>query len=295
LTPRLVLTIAALVLALAAPARGDYRETVRTLRIGVVDGQIAAADPARIDAVEKAFADAVGIAVEIVRFPDFSALIDAHASARIQYAIHSAMSYAATEAACGCILPLRRPVSGNGTIGFRSVLVVRESAGSDPGALRIAYSSEGSVSGWEVPREAMASGSLSEPALVRAGSVEAAIDLYLDRSVDGFFAWIPEIAGKAPSAGPADLFGAAYTDKLASGEATRTVWLSEPIVNGPHALHRSVPEDLAAALAAFLDEMPVKAPGLLDIVEPLHSGGFVAAAPEDYRTLRPLVEKTATR
>jgi phosphonate transport system substrate-binding protein len=73
------------------------------------------------------------------------------------------------------------------------------------------------------------------------------------------------------------------------------LWLSEPVLNGPHAVHRALPEDLVAALGTFLDEMPTKAPGLLDIIEPLHSGGYVPAVPENYRTLRGVIDTAARR
>lgn len=292
----LLLAIATAALAtLATGARADYRETVQVLRIGMLANQMAGADPARLDAVEKAISASLGIPTEIIRFPSFSALIDAHASARVQYAIHSAVSYAATEAVCGCVTPLRRPISSDGAIGFRSVLVVRDSAAADIAALKIAYSNEASVSGWTLPREAMSSGGLATPQLVRAGTVSAALDLYLDGSADGFFAWIPEVTGKAPSTTPADLFGGIHAARLAGGDGLRMLWLSEPVFNGPHAVHRSLPEDLIAALGTFLDEMPVKAPGLLDIIEPLHSGGYVAAVPENYRTLRGLIDTAAKR
>lgn len=265
------------------------------LRIGVVAGQLTAGDPARLDAVEKAFSDRLGIPVEIIRFPSFSALIDAHASARVNYAIHSAISFAAADAACGCVTPLRRPVSESGAVGFRSVLAVRQSATAEIASLRIAYSGEASVSGYQIPRQAMASGSLKAPKLVHAGNIATVVELYLAGKVDGFFAWIPEIAGKSPATGPEDLFGAAYATELGGGEAVRAVWLSEPVFHGPHAVHRSIPDDLSEALAIFLDEMPKTAPGLLDIVDPVHSGGFVAAAHEDYRNLRTLVESAAKR
>lgn len=292
----LILAVATAALAIVATgARADYRETVQVLRIGMLANQMAGADPARLDAVEKAISANLGIPTEIIRFPSFSALIDAHASARVQYAIHSAVSYAATEAVCGCVTPLRRPVSGDGAVGFRSVLVVRDRAAADIAALKIAFSNEASVSGWTLPREAMASGGLAKPQLVRAGTVSAALDLYLDGSVDGFFAWIPEIAGKAPSTTPADLFGGIHAGRLAGGDPLRMLWLSEPVLNGPHAVHRALPEDLVAALGTFLDEMPTKAPGLLDIIEPLHSGGFVEAVPENYRTLRSLIDTAARR
>ncbi|PWW00410.1 phosphonate transport system substrate-binding protein [Hoeflea marina] len=271
-----------------AIARADYRETVPVLRIGIVDSHAAVADPVRLETVRRAYASALGLPVEIVRFRSYAGLIDAHASARVLYAIHSARSFAATQSVCGCVRALRRAVAGDGTTGFRSVLVVRESAGSKVADLRIAFSDEESVSGWQIPHLAMISGGLATPTLARAGSVGSVVDRFVAGQVDGFFGWIPERPGERVSSAD-QVFGGLYSNRLAGAGPLRISWLSEPVRHGPHAVHRSMPDDLAQAIGAFLDAMPQASPGLLDLLEPFHAGGFVAAAPDDYRSLDGLV------
>ena len=101
----------------AGTARADYRDSIAVLRIGMVETHVAATDPVKLEAIQLAFANALGIPVEIIKLGSYAALIDAHASGRVGYAIHSARSFAATQAACGCVraflLPLTAPpVSG---------------------------------------------------------------------------------------------------------------------------------------------------------------------------------------
>lgn len=282
------LTVAA-VLVSAGNARADYRDTVQVLRIGLVETRVAASDPVKLEAVQRAFTDALGIPVEIIKLGSYAALIDAHASGRIGYAIHSARSFAATDAACGCVRAIRSPMAADGSTGFRSVLVARASVTKPVGSLKIGYSREESVSGWQMPNQAIRAGSLEAPQLIRAGSVASIVSLFQTREIDGFFAWLPDVPGAAGS-DLAQVFGGWKRTAIEAAGPLRLLWSSQRIPYGPHAVSRSLPDDLIAALGAFLDEMPAKAPGLLDVFEPVYAGGYVTPAPEDYRNVRGLVE-----
>lgn len=277
------------VLALGACAAfADYRDTVPVLRIGVVENHVALTNPLKLEAVQQAFSKTLGIPTEIIRMRSYAALVDAHASGRVGYAIHSARSYAATDAACGCVIPFRTPVAADGSTGFRSVLAVGDSVTRPISELRIAYSNEDSVSGWQIPHQAMQAGSLETPQLVRAGTVAATITLYGAGEVDGFFGWVPDIATAAGS-DPSLLFGGWNRQMVLESDPVRVIWSSQRIPYGPHALHRSLPDDLLAALGAFLDQMPENEPGLLDIFEPFFAGGYVTPGLKDYENLQGLV------
>ncbi|WP_179759006.1 phosphate/phosphite/phosphonate ABC transporter substrate-binding protein [Hoeflea halophila] len=278
----------------AAPVRADYRDSIAVLRIGLVETHVAATDPVKLEAIQRAFSEALGISVDIIKLGSYAALIDAHASGRVGYAIHSARSFAATEAACGCVRAFRSPVAADGSTGFRSVLVARDSAVRPVGELNIGYSSEASVSGWQIPHQAIRAGSLAMPKLIRAGSVGSVIELYQAGEIDGFFGWIPDVPGDAGS-DPGRLFGGWNQALIETAEPLRIIWSSQRIPYGPHAANRSLPDDLVEALGRFLDEMAVSAPGLLDIFEPLYGGGYVRPDPEDYRNLRGLVEAQSVR
>ncbi len=278
----------------AGAARADYRDSVSVLRIGLVETHVAAADPIKLEAVRLAFANAISIPVEIIRLGSYAALIDAHASGRVGYAIHSARSFAATEAACGCVRAFRSPVAADGSTGFRSVLVARDSVNIPVAALKVGYSDEASVSGWQIPQQAISAGSLEQPKLVRGGSVAAVIQLYQTGQIDGFFAWLPDVPGDAGS-DLKRLFGGWNQSAINAADPLRIVWSSQRIPYGAHAANRSVPDDLVEVLGVFLDEMATKAPGLLDIFEPAYGGGYVIPDPEDYRNIRGLVEAQTDR
>lgn len=284
---RIFLVLVSVLFMTVAQARADYHDTVPILRIGMLETHPAMADPLRIKTIEQAFSKALNIPVEIIRFPDLAALVDAHASARVKYVIHTALSYAATETVCACIRPLRRPIGSDGTSGFRSVLVMGYNASRKPPV--IAYSRQQSLSGWAIPREAMLNGSLPELDEKMAGSVANAVAMLVDGQADGIFGWLPEGRDDASKTLGERLFNGAYRDELEAASEMSISWLSDPVYNGPHAVHRSLPDDLVEALAVFLDEMPETAPGLLDILEPLSSGGYQPASKEDYHSLINLV------
>lgn len=276
-------------MALAGTAKADYRDSVAVLRIGLVETHAAASDPAKLDAIEHAFSKALAIPVEIIKLGSYAALIDAHASGRVGYAIHSARSFAATEAACGCVRAFRSPVAADGSTGFRSVLVARDSAKIPVAGLKIGYSDENSVSGWQIPRQAMKAGSLELPRLVRAGSVRSVMELYRTGEIDGFFGWLPDTPGDAGS-DLQQLFGGWNRSAIETAEPLRIIWSSQRVPYGPHAANRSLPDDLVDALGAFLDGMASSAPGLLDIIEPAYGGGYVTPGPDEYRSVRGLVK-----
>ncbi|MEP3437784.1 MAG: PhnD/SsuA/transferrin family substrate-binding protein [Hoeflea sp.] len=275
---------------MVSPARANYRESVPVLRIGLVEAHVAAVDPAKLEAVRSAFASALGIPVEIIKLGSYAALIDAHASGRVGYAIHSTRSYAATDAVCGCVEAFRSPVAADGSTGFRSVLVVRDSVNKPVADLKVAYSREDSFSGWQIPQQAIRSGGLDAPQLVRAGSVGSVIALYQAGDIDGFFAWIPDRPGDA-GLNVKLLYGGWNQSAIMSSDPLRMLWSSQRIPYGPHAVLRSLPDDLVDALGTFLDQMPATAPGLLDIFEPVYGGGYATPGPEDYRNVRGLIEE----
>lgn len=281
--PRFIILSLLLLCAGFIPAHAGDRDAVPVLRIGLLESHPATTDPAKIRTIEQAYEKAIGLPVEIVRFPDPAALIDAQASARVHYAIHSALSFATTQVLCDCITPLRRALGADGRTGFRSVLVLRPDI--DPSDARVAFSGRNSLSGWIIPREAVDSGALTVGELVRAGSVRAAVDRLVVGEADGVMAWLPEGGANEAAALPERLFGGQYANDLEKAGDLRIAWLSEPVYNGPHAVLRSLPDELVEKLGRFLDGMPGGQPGLLDILEPYEPGGYGPASEADYRGL----------
>lgn len=274
----------------ADPAFANYKETVEILRIGMLASHPVMGDSLKQETVRKAYSDALGIPVEIIGFPNQAALIDANVSGRVTYAIHTARSFAVAQAACSCVAPVRSPVDPDGTSGFRSVLAVRDSVQKPVAEMRIAFPGRNSVSGYIMPEQAILTGALETPMLMETTGTDAMLAAVEAQTADGFFGWIADPQTEESASEPA-FFGGWNKERVEALGPIRIVWSSEPVPFGPHALHGTVPGDLADAIAAFLDAMRETSPGLLDLLEPVHGGGFLAPDPEAYRVLRPVTQK----
>ena len=80
--------------------------------------------------------------------------------ARVQYAIHSASSYATAEALCACVEPIALPTAFDGSHGFHAVLVAHADSAiaslADARGKRLALTGADSVAGRLVPLKALA-------------------------------------------------------------------------------------------------------------------------------------------
>ena len=155
-----VAVLLALAVVAAMPASAGWRDDLKVLRIGTVAPHGAAYDIARLEPFRAYMQDRLGLPVEIVAMADYDALIDAQTSARVQYAIHSASSYATTEALCACVEPIALPAAFDGSHGFHSVLVAHAGSAiaslADARGKRLALTGADSIAGRLVPLKALA-------------------------------------------------------------------------------------------------------------------------------------------
>ena len=79
---------------------------MKAFRIGLIAQDGAGQAVPGLSVLKQAYARALGIPVEILVARDYAALIDAHAKARVDYAIYSTTAYATTLMLCGCVEPV---------------------------------------------------------------------------------------------------------------------------------------------------------------------------------------------
>ena len=118
-----ILTCVALFAGGASAA--DWRDDFKVLRVGFLSSASPAADVARLEPFRAYLEARVSLPVELVPATSYASLIDAEVTGRVQYAIHSAASYATAAAECDCVEPLAEPTAADGSRGFYSILVVR--------------------------------------------------------------------------------------------------------------------------------------------------------------------------
>jgi phosphonate transport system substrate-binding protein len=298
-THRSDIFVVAAVLSLASqPASADWRTDLGTFRIGIVASKAAGDAVLRLAAIKSAYSDALGVPVEVFFARDYAALIDAQATARIDYAVHTALSYAATWQLCACIEPIAAPVGGDGAIGIRSALIVRKGtvAGADALVGRtIALGPADSVAGAMLPlAEFQLDGkplSGDEAFIRQVGSASEAEDLFAAGSIDGLFGWATASPDAEP---PSGTVARLVAGGIASAEMNM-VWTSDLVPYGPHAVRTNLAPAAKAALKDFLLGLKTGPPELHELLAPAHNGGFAEIAHDAYLAAIAITGSEATR
>lgn len=260
----------------------------KTLRVGVLQNHPMAKRSDYRDAFIFNYSNLLGVDVKVTGFKTLGSLIDAHASGRIHYAMHTARSFATTHSICDCITALARPVSQTGAIGFRSVLVSKKAFDvrgyTAKANLKIGYSRKESVSGWLMPNMALSLGQLGKFDLEEMGDVSSMITAFGQDELHGFFGWLP-VSSTDVKFNHADLFNGNFSKEVGKSSELDLSWWSNIVYFGPHAVHDDVPEILKQDLTDLLLNMDSQQPSLLDIIEPYYSGGFTKSNQSDYDAL----------
>ncbi len=290
----------AVLAAFAAPAAADWHDDFKVLRVGVLAGSDAGYRLAELEPFRAYLQDKLGVPVELVPAGNYAALIDAEVSARVQYAINSASSFAAANASCHCLEPIALPTAADGAKGFYSLVVVKADspvhALSDARGLRLAVAGPDSVAGRLVPMKAFAREGINAGTffsrIVDTPDPAAAMGALLSGDADAATAW------SSLTGDPANGYDfGLLTDLVANGtlsmDQVRVVWQSRLIPFGPHVVLASLPEALRNAIKDALLAMAEEAPDALDAVDRMSEGGggMVAADASLYAVMDDLVSK----
>lgn len=282
----MVLALAAAWPLAATPALAGWQEDIGTFRIGLVAEPGAGSSIAGLSTLTDAYTKALGMKVEFFVARDYPALIDAQAAGRIEYALFSAVAYAATELRCGCVEPLAAPIGDDGSTGIRAVLIARDgrlSTTADMAGKRIVIGPPDSVTGNQLPLAAFqpAGTPLSgdEAFLVRAETQGAAEAMFLAGEADAMFGWVPAIPGSAPPSG--GTLARLEAAGLAAGSLS-VVWRSDILRYGPHAVLAKLDPEAKRRLGAFLSNLRSFDRDVYDLIERHHQGGFVPVGTADY-------------
>ncbi|WP_158629260.1 phosphate/phosphite/phosphonate ABC transporter substrate-binding protein [Roseitalea porphyridii] len=290
---RPILALLAAIIA-TMPVAADWRAETGVFRIGVVDPGGGTTSPARYEPFREAVSTAIDMPVEVLVLRDAPSLIDAQTSGRIEYAILSALGYAAAQEMCACLVPLVVPRTAGGATGVRSVLVVDAATGEEAvGSGPIGYGPEGSLTGALAPQVAFTHQGqpLGEAGLdlVVQPSFEAARDAFLAGDLAGLFAWDYAVADPDRAIGGG--LGAALVGDAAVGASI--LWRSEHVPFGPHAVRDTVPADVRTALREALVALEEAAPDAYDVISPTLGGGFVPVEAADYAFAARIVKALA--
>lgn len=286
------------VAATAPPAHADWREEIGTFRVGIVAEPGAGNTVAGLAELNDAYGKALGMKVEFFVARSYPALIDAHTSGRIEYAVYSASAYAAAFHRCECIEPLVAPVGEDGTTGIRSVLIARDGRLPSPDDLagrRIALLPADSIAGHQVPMAMFQPNgspiSGEESFFVAVDSAEAAEALLAEDGVDAIFGWMPAATGPEADGGTMTRLEAAGLDR----SQLAVIWRSDLLRYGPHAVSRGLDPEPKKRLTEFLLALKDVDTDLYELLETHRLGGFAVASQSDYAAAVDIVKAIAAR
>ncbi len=274
-------------------ALADWRHDMKVLRVGFLSTGDAAAEMKRLEPFRAYLEGRIDVPSKT-----YGGLIDAEASGRVEYAIHSATSFAATEATCSCVEALAVPTAFDGSRGFYALLLARADGPihslADAKGTRLAIAAGDSLAGRLVPLKGLATEGIDAATYFSgtftAAGPEAAVTALASGAADLAVAW-SSLAGD-PAAGYS--FGV-LTAMVAKGalsmDQVRVVWQSRLIPFGPHAVRKDMAPELKTLLVDALEGLAGEAPDILDGVDrsALGGGGFVPAEPGDYAVVEELV------
>jgi phosphonate transport system substrate-binding protein len=271
-------------------AHADWRQDLGTFHIGISASDANSVPPADLDKIEASYSKALGMPVEVSVLRDYAALIDAHVSGRIEYAIYSSTAYASAWLLCECVEPLAAPVLSNGATGTRSVLIVNASTPFtrlDLNGIRVGIPGKDSITGFAVPLASYTVGTRSlsqdEEFFKQFNNLESTAAAFAGGDLDAFFGWIPSNEA-GPIAG-AGIFGGGEEKALSIAGQTieiKVPWKSALLRYGPHAVRRDLHAEAKSALASLLTSMDSEMVDLLGAIQMSDVQKLVAARQSEY-------------
>lgn len=286
-----------LLLVFIQTAQAGWREDLGTFRIGMLADPGTGRLVAGLSDIREAFSAALGMPVQVFVARDYAALVDAHATSRIDYAVYSATAYATARRLCDCIEPLVARRGKDGDIGVRAVLIVRKSALDDGGLgkAKIAIARGDSVAGALLPAAALdgAGGAtgVGRDQLVEASSDSDAANRVAEGTADGLFGW--SAAREAPDIIAGSGTFARLVEAGIEASNLSVEWRSDLLRYGPHAVRSDLDDEAKALLRAFLTGLVDKKPDIQELLSGSHEDRFVEVTAGDYQLADDMVEAIA--
>jgi phosphonate transport system substrate-binding protein len=298
LTQSAAVGLTCILCAWAGVAAADWRHDMKVLRIGFLSTGNAAEEMARLEPFRAWLEGRIELPVEVVPSNTYAGLIDAEVSGRVQYAIHSATSFASAEAICSCVEALAVPTAFDGSRGFYALLLARADGPirtlADAKGTRLAVTADDSLAGRLVPLKGLATEGIDAAtyfsATYTAPGPEAAVAALVSDAADIAVGW-SSLAGDSAAGYSFGVLTSMVAGGRLSMDQVRVIWQSPLIPFGPHAVRKDMAPELKTLLMDSLEALSGEAPDILDAVDrsAFGGGGFVPAKSGDYAVIEELV------
>jgi phosphonate transport system substrate-binding protein len=279
----------------AMPPQGKraWAEQVPTLRIGLLGGENDSDRLGRYDAYRNLLEQTFGIPVRLYPAADYAGVIQAFGAKQIELASMGSSGYAAAWMDTnGNVEPLVVAVENDGSISYRSVLVVRGDSGiTDLVGMKgksLAWADPNSTSGYLIPRSELKKAGIDTAdgkyfsRTGFAGGHEQGVVAVLQKQYDGAVTWASGIGDPAEGYSRGNLHEMVQKGMLKMNDI-KVLWTSSPILNGPITARLDTPDAFRADLATFHLALPAAHPQIYAQVERGGGKGYQRVKHADFQ------------
>lgn len=279
----------------AMPAKGKraWADQIATLRIGLLGGENDADRLGRYDGYRKLLEETFAVPVKLFPAADYAGVIQAFGAKQIEMASMGSSGYAgAWLDTNGNVEPLVVAIENDGSISYRSVLIVRADSGITdlPGmkGKSLAWADPNSTSGYLIPRSELKKAGLdTEPGKYFSrtgfgGGHEQAVVAVLQKQYDGAVTWASGIGDPAEGYTRGNLHEM-IAKKMMKADDIRIIWMSAPILNGPLTVRKDTPQAFHNDMRDFHLALPTAHPDIYVQVEKGGGKGYQAVKHEDFQ------------
>lgn len=287
------------------PGKGkrDWAAQVPTLRIGLLGGENDSDRLGRFGDYQKLLEDTFEVPVRLYPAADYAGVIQAFGAKQIEISSMGASGYAgAWLDTAGNVEPLVVPVEVDGSISYRSVVVVRTDSGiASVEQLRgktLAWADPNSTSGYLIPRfELRRAGYDSDPGKFFGrtgfgGGHEQAVIAVLQKQYDACCTWASGIGDPAEGYTRGNLHEMVAKGMLKMADV-KILWMSNPILNGPLTARKDTPQAFRDDITAFHLALPTAAPAIYKQIERGGGQGYQRVSHQDFQMFVDLRQEEA--
>ena len=291
-------TLLVIFLGVLTPGQADWRDDIGIFRVGYVSQHAPGVARQQLLPFKRALEAALEMRVEVLVMPSYQALIDAHISSRVQYAIYSSAAYATAWINCECVRPIVVPKDADGSTGFHSILIADSGKFIDTidgmSGKRVFFSARGSVAGHWIPFSELTLAGRPPPThfaqmAVTENAVEG-IKRMLSGEADATFGWSSMIGDPVEGFSRGSL-RQAYAAGAALPTDIQVIWQSRSLSHGPHAVRTNLPQEATDVLILTLTNLKEDNPLAYEAASGRYQGGFAEADPASYQ---PFIDMLAT-
>ena len=289
--------------AMPPAGKRDWAAQVPTLRIGLLGGENDSDRLGRYQAYQHLLETTFEVPVRLFPAADYAGVIQAFGAKQIEIASMGASGYAgAWIDTGGNVEPLVVAVEKDGSISYRSVIVVRADSGiTDLDQLRgksLAWADPNSTSGYLIPRFELTQAHINtEPGQYFSktgfgGGHEQAVVAVLQKQYDACCTWASGIGDAAEGYTRGNLHEMIAKGMLKMADL-RIIWMSRPILNGPLTARRDTPQAFRDDMAAFHLALPTSHPAVYEQIERGGGKGYQRVSHADFQLFVDLRQEEA--